>query len=348
MPITQPDLLPDPPLRDGTQDPDQFRTAASNLLEALPPMVEQFNTALAQIVTLVSGVDFNATSTTSLTIGTGTKNLTVETGKLYNTGQFVSIARTSAPANVMYGQVTSYNSGTGALVVSVTSTAGSGTFTDWSVAMAAVSGGTWGSIAGTLSAQTDLQTALDARLSKSGGTMTGALALATAASGLESIIIPHGAAPSAPTNGSVWTTTSGLFIRLNGTTYQLATLAGAQTFSDKTLSAPTFTGSIYSNGAARGAVTAVGAVDLDCSTANHFTKTINGNTTFTFSNIPAGLFIWSLQLTHTSGTITLPAACIWEDGTTPTFTTGKTHLFVFQTSNSGTTVRVSVRKNYAS
>ena len=40
---------------------------------------------------------------------------------------------------------------------------------------AAASGGTWGSITGTLSAQTDLQSALDAKLNLTGGTLTGAL-----------------------------------------------------------------------------------------------------------------------------------------------------------------------------
>ena len=52
------------------------------------------------------------------------------------------------------------------------------------IRLAAGSGGSggaaWGSITGTLSAQTDLQTALDARLLLSGGTMTGALVNSTA------------------------------------------------------------------------------------------------------------------------------------------------------------------------
>ena len=30
--------------------------------------------------------------------------------------------------------------------------------------------------------------------------------------------IPHGAAPTAPVNGDIWTTTAGLYIRINGTT----------------------------------------------------------------------------------------------------------------------------------
>jgi len=37
-----------------------------------------------------------------------------------------------------------------------------------------------------------------------------------------SLTIPHGAAPSSPVNGDVWTTTSGLLIRINGVTKTVA------------------------------------------------------------------------------------------------------------------------------
>jgi hypothetical protein len=43
--------------------------------------------------------------------------------------------------------------------------------------------------------------------------ITGASAAARA--GLN---LPHGAAPSAPVNGDMWTTTAGLFVRINGVT----------------------------------------------------------------------------------------------------------------------------------
>ena len=42
--------------------------------------------------------------------------------------------------------------------------------------------------------------------------------LQAASTSLQSIVIPHGAAPSTPTDGSTWTTTAGLFIRINGVT----------------------------------------------------------------------------------------------------------------------------------
>lgn len=49
--------------------------------------------------------------------------------------------------------------------------------------------------------------------------------------------IAHGAAPTSPANGDIWTTTSGLFMRQNGTTQQYVDLAGTQTISgNKTFS----------------------------------------------------------------------------------------------------------------
>jgi hypothetical protein len=54
--------------------------------------------------------------------------------------------------------------------------------------------------------------------------------------------VPHGTAPTSPVNGDVWTTTSGLFMRQNGTTQQYVDLAGTQTINGtKTFSAASLT-----------------------------------------------------------------------------------------------------------
>jgi hypothetical protein len=91
------------------------------------------------------------------------------------------------------------------------------------------------------------------------------------------------------------------------------------------------------NGNYAGNITAVGALDIDCSTANYFTKTIAADSTFTFSNPPASrAFAFALELTHTSGAITWPAAVKWPKDTAPTLTTGKTHIFIFVTDDGGT------------
>jgi len=84
-------------------------------------------------------------------------------------------------------------------------------------------------------------------------------------------------------------------------------------------------------------IVAVAALSIDCSAGNYFTKTINGASTFTFDSVPASRsFAFALELTHTSGTITWPAAVKWPKDTAPTLTTGKTHIFIFVTDDGGT------------
>ncbi len=84
------------------------------------------------------GDKFATSSTTSLTIGTGTKNLTIETGLAYTIGQSIIIANSSS--NYMEGRVISYNDVTGALSADITSVNGSGTLATWDVNLAGASG----------------------------------------------------------------------------------------------------------------------------------------------------------------------------------------------------------------
>lgn len=82
-----------------------------------------------------------STSTTSLTIGTGSRTLTIQTGKALAKGQTVVIANTASPGNQMLGYITDYNSTTGVLQVEVQSVQGSGTASTWTVSLAATSAG---------------------------------------------------------------------------------------------------------------------------------------------------------------------------------------------------------------
>ena len=82
-----------------------------------------------------------ATSTTSTLMATGSVSQTIQTGKSFVAGHPLKIARTSAPStNFMTGTVTSYNSGTGALVANITSITGSGTYTDWTLSLSSYAG----------------------------------------------------------------------------------------------------------------------------------------------------------------------------------------------------------------
>lgn len=84
-------------------------------------------------------------------------------------------------------------------------------------------------------------------------------------------------------------------------------------------------------------IVAVAALDIDCSAGNYFTKTINGSSTFTFSNAPSSrAYSFTLELTVTSGSATWPASVAWPSGTAPTLSTGKTSLLMFVTDDAGT------------
>lgn len=55
-------------------------------------------------------------------------------------------------------------------------------------------------------------------VAKAGDTMTGALITLASAVGGAGFRLPHGTAPTTPTNGDVWTTTAGMYARINGAT----------------------------------------------------------------------------------------------------------------------------------
>lgn len=57
-----------------------------------------------------------------------------------------------------------------------------------------------------------------------GGTFTGKVTMFTSAAGNASMTLPHGAAPSSPVNGDVWSTTANFFVRINGATKTVAVL----------------------------------------------------------------------------------------------------------------------------
>ena len=153
------DALPTPP---STSDPTNFDSRADAFLGALPDFRSEANAlatnvfgnatdaaasattastkaaeALASANTAVNAPGTSATSTTSLSVGSGAKSPTLaQTGKDFAIGQPVRIARTSAPSTTwMQGIITAFDSGTGAMTVAVSTFAGTGTHTDWTVSL---------------------------------------------------------------------------------------------------------------------------------------------------------------------------------------------------------------------
>jgi len=137
--------------------------------------------------TVVPGDRYVTTSSTSLSIGNGAKTLTIGTGLAYTANQDVNISYTTDPTNYhMHAQVDSYDTSTGVLMVDVQNHTGTGTFSAWTVnvgGLAPASVTTWGSITGTLSSQTDLQTALDAKAPLASPALTGTPTAPTASAG---------------------------------------------------------------------------------------------------------------------------------------------------------------------
>ena len=125
------------------------------------------------------------------------------------------------------------------------------------------------------------------------------------------------------------------------------TLTGPQTLTDKTITSPTLDGAPVINGSLRSNVVAVPVLAIDCSAGNYFTKTINANSTFTFTNVPSSVcYSLTLELTHTSGTVTWPVAVKWPGDTAPSLITGKTHLFMFVTDSGTSRIHGAVLANY--
>ena len=71
-------------------------------------------------------------------------------------------------------------------------------------------------------------------VSKTGDTMTGPLVTVASGTGAAGFNAPHGTAPTSPANGDVWTTTAGIYARINGTTRKLASLDATETLTGKT------------------------------------------------------------------------------------------------------------------
>jgi hypothetical protein len=310
--------------------------------------------------TLIPGDRYLTSSTTSLTINNANKTLTIGTGLSYTPTQSITISYDAS--NHMHGEVLTYNSGTGALTVDINHHTGSGTYASWVVNVGGVvpaTSVTWGSITGTLGDQTDLSTALNAKLASadaattyapiasptftgtvtipSGASISGFAPLASPAltgnvtiasnstgaalfieqAGTGNILtlhdqatdtnfvaidqngkvntvasvtahagfnVPHGTAPTSPVNGDIWTTTTDLQVRLNGTTRTMVNLDGTQTINGtKTFSASTQT---------LGSGTATGTINVASgATISGATKTVNigtGGVAGSTTNITVG------------------------------------------------------------
>lgn len=121
----------------------RFVPALAQTVAVAAAAVTAAGAAVAAAASAVSAPGTSATSTNNLTIALGAQSLVVQTGKLLTPGAWVVLADTAAPStNSMTGQITSYDSGTGALEVWVSAIVGGGTHAAWTIGLSAKPGAT--------------------------------------------------------------------------------------------------------------------------------------------------------------------------------------------------------------
>jgi hypothetical protein len=303
----------------------------------------------------ISSADQYTGTVTSVDVSGGTTGLTTSGGPVIGSGT-ITLAGTLAVANGGTG----LTSGTSGGVLAFTA---SGTLASSSAlaSNAIVVGGGAGAAPSTITTGTGVVTALGVNTDTAGAFVVNGGALGTPTSGTvtnltgtASININGTVGATAPAAGKFTTLDATGNVGFDGGTFTFND-AGADKdfriegdtaanlfFSDASvdrigINEGTPLARLDLNGNYASNITAVGALDIDCSTANYFTKTIAADSTFTFSNPPSSRsFAFALEVTHTSGAITWPAAVKWPKDTAPTLTTGKTHIFIFVTDDGGT------------
>jgi len=94
----------------------------------------QANNAASSAQSALLAPGTSASSITAILIGTGTKTFTIETDKLFVAGMTL---KADSAGNWIIGTVSSYNSGSGELVLNVTTIFGTGTYSDWTISISA-------------------------------------------------------------------------------------------------------------------------------------------------------------------------------------------------------------------
>jgi hypothetical protein len=150
--------------------------------------------------------------------------------------------------------------------------------------------------------------------------------------------------------GGIYIDTSFLHVRQGSAESMINAIAdgAVELYYDNVKKIETTAQAVKITGGIAQVVTAAAALELDLNTSNYFTKTISGNSTFTFANPAASgqVTAFTLELTHSSGTVTWPSSVKWNADTAPTLTTGKTHLFMFVTDDGGSRYRGSALVDY--
>ena len=153
-----------------------------------------------------------------------------------------------------------------------------------------------------------------------GGTLTGKVNTFASSTTTAGLNLPHGAAPTTPTNGDVWTTTTGLFARINGSSvgpFGSSASLWSLTGNAGTNPATNFLGTtdaqplvIKTNNTETARVTSAGLLGIGTATPNS-TLSVNGSLTLSYKTVAANYTATANDFTIASGstiTIALPQA----------------------------------------
>jgi hypothetical protein len=284
-------------------------TSASNASTSATNALNSENAAAASAASAaaIAGA-FVSTSTTTWTPTIGSQAFAVQTGEQYTAGIFVTVVSASLTSNWGFGQVTSYSGST--LTVDIQVISGSTSKSDWNISLTGSRGATGAAGTGVTPQTT-------------GFTLTGGT-----------------------------TTSKTLTVVDTLSTSDLATLNGSQTLTNKTISYAdnTLTGvtgntatQTLTNKTITGIIetrVASSSNNLNLASANYFTHTVSGATTFTVSNVATTGSVNTIILDLTNGgsaAITWWSGVKWAAGTAPTLTSAGRDALGFFTHDGGTT-----------
>ena len=119
----------------------EINSAASDVESNAAAAAEsESNAAESEAMAAAYAAALIGTSTTSITVGNGSKEFAIQADKQFVPGMFVLTTRTSDPDVYMHGRVSSYASTN--LTVDVTSFEGSGAYSDWTISISGPRGDT--------------------------------------------------------------------------------------------------------------------------------------------------------------------------------------------------------------
>lgn len=219
--------------------------------------------------TLVDGdIPNTITASNYLPLAGGTLTGKLNTVASSTTNAGLNLSHGAAPTTPVNGDIWTATTGlyariNGTTVGPLTSNTGTVTAVSTAAANNGVSA-TWSMASPTPALTIGLGAITPASIATGTGTFTGKVTTAASATGGAGIVLPHGAAPTTPTNGDVWTTTTGLFARINGTTV-----------GPLTANTGTVTSVATGTGLTGGPITATGTVSM----ANMAANTVKGNNT---------------------------------------------------------------------